>query len=103
MMRWLQHDPTTREQHLPLLLQHVRLPLLPPKFLIQVVAANRLIRGNEFCRDLIDEAKDYLLLPQERARMQGTRTKPRRPFTPSETLFVVGGWCSGDGEKIEIV
>ncbi|VDD82029.1 unnamed protein product [Mesocestoides corti] len=96
VMRWLQHDLTSRQKHLPLLLQHVRLPLLTPKFLVDVVGASALVRSNEFCRDLIDEAKNYLLLPQERSRMQGPRTRPRKPVAFGEALFAVGGWCSGD-------
>nr|UZC49391.1 kelch-like protein [Carassius auratus]UZH44906.1 kelch-like protein [Carassius gibelio]WEX30196.1 Kelch-like protein 20b-A [Carassius auratus]WEX30294.1 Kelch-like protein 20b-A [Carassius gibelio] len=48
------------------------------------------------CRDLVDEAKNYLLLPQERPLMQGPRTRPRKPIRCGEVLFAVGGWCSGD-------
>lgn len=42
-----------------------------------------------FCcfRDLVDEAKNYLLLPQERPLMQGPRTRPRKPIRCGEVLF----------------
>nr|VZH91272.1 unnamed protein product [Spirometra erinaceieuropaei] len=95
-MRWILYDLSTRLPHLPMLLQHVRLPLLSPKFLVGVVGANSLIRSSECCRDLVDEAKNYLLLPQERPKMQGPRTRPRKPASCGEALFAVGGWCSGD-------
>lgn len=72
------------------ILQHVRLPLLSPKFLVGVVGSEPLIRSSEQCRDLLDEAKNYLLLPQERSLMQGPRTRPRRPIT-RDALFAVGG------------
>lgn len=39
------------------------------------------------CRDLVDEAKNYLLLPQERPQMQGPRTRPRKPIRCGEVLF----------------
>lgn len=39
------------------------------------------------CRDLVDEAKNYLLLPQERPLMQGPRTRPRKPIRCGEVLF----------------
>lgn len=45
--------------------------------------------NNTFCpyRDLVDEAKNYLLLPQERPLMQGPRTRPRKPIRCGEVLF----------------
>lgn len=35
----------------------------------------------------MDEAKNYLLLPQERPLMQGPRTRPRKPIRCGEVLF----------------
>lgn len=43
-----------------------------------------------YFRDLVDEAKNYLLLPQERPLMQGPRTRPRKPIRCGEVLFA--GW-----------
>jgi len=68
-------------------LQHVRLPLLGPKFLVGTVGSELLVRSDEACRDLVDEAKNYLLLPQERPLMQGPRTRPRKPMRRGEVLF----------------
>ena len=63
---------------------------------VGTVGADLLIKSDETCRDLVDEAKNYLLLPQERPHMQGPRTRPRKPIRKGEVLFAVGGWCSGD-------
>ncbi|TRY63322.1 hypothetical protein TCAL_02595 [Tigriopus californicus] len=96
IMTWVKYNIVERRQHLPVILQHVRLPLLSPKFLVGTVGADVLIKSDEACRDLVDEAKNYLLLPQERPHMQGPRTRPRKPTRRGEVLFAVGGWCSGD-------
>ncbi|XP_013782627.1 kelch-like protein diablo isoform X2 [Limulus polyphemus] len=96
VMSWVKYSITERRQHLPQVLQHVRLPLLSPKFLVGTVGSDLLIKSDEACRDLVDEAKNYLLLPQERPLMQGPRTRPRKPVQRGEVLFAVGGWCSGD-------
>lgn len=69
------------------MLQHVRLPLTSAKFLVGTVGADLLIKSDEACRDLLDEAKNYLLLPQERPLMQGPRTRPRKPIKCGEVLF----------------
>ncbi|XP_055703551.1 kelch-like protein diablo [Phlebotomus papatasi] len=96
VMAWLKYNVSDRRQHLAQVLQHVRLPLLSPKFLVGTVGSDLLVRSDEACRDLVDEAKNYLLLPQERPLMQGPRTRPRKPTRRGEVLFAVGGWCSGD-------
>lgn len=51
------------------------------------VGADMLIKSDDACRDLVDEAKNYLLLPQERPHMQGPRTRPRKPIRRGEVLF----------------
>lgn len=96
VMSWVKYNVSERRQHLSQVLQHVRLPLLSPKFLVGTVGSDLLVRSDECCRDLVDEAKNYLLLPQERPLMQGPRTRPRKPTRRGEVLFAVGGWCSGD-------
>jgi len=68
-------------------LQHVRLPLMSPKFLVGTVGSDLLIKSDDACRDLVDEAKNYLLLPQERPLMQGPRTRARKPIRCGEVLF----------------
>ena len=57
------------------------------RFLVNNVSSDPLIRSDQTCRDLVDEAKDYLLLPQERLNMQGPRTRPRKPIKSAEVLF----------------
>lgn len=80
------------------------------------VGMEPLIRACDTCRDLVDEAKDFLLLPERRSSMAGEglvensyctltcskasyagpRVCPRRRMRGGETLVVVGGWCNGD-------
>jgi len=96
VMNWIKYNMSERRGHLAHVLQHVRMPLLSPKFLVGTVGSDILIKSDEACRDLVDEAKNYLLLPQERPLMQGPRTRPRKPIRKGEVLFAVGGWCSGD-------
>lgn len=96
VMCWVKFNISDRRHLLSQILQHVRMPLLNPKFLVGTVGSDLLIKSDEACRDLVDEAKNYLLLPQERLLMQGPRTRPRKPTKRGEVLFAVGGWCSGD-------
>lgn len=96
VMKWVRHDVDIRKRHLATVLEHVRLPLVERNYLVSKIGAEPLIRQIEACRDLVDEAKDYLLLPEQRAKLSGPRTRPRKPMKSNETLFAVGGWCNGD-------
>lgn len=87
VMAWVKFNVAERRPFLSQVLQHVRLPLLNPKYLVGTVGSDLLIKSDESCRDLVDEAKNYLLLPQERPLMQGPRTKPRKPIRRGEVLF----------------
>lgn len=96
IMQWVKANVQERRQHLSHVLQHVRLSQLTAKFLVGTVSSDILIKNDEPCRDLVDEAKNYLLLPQERSLMVGPRFRPRKPVRRGEVLFAAGGWCSGD-------
>lgn len=96
VMNWIKYDLDERKQYLAQLMSNVRLPLLDTKFLVTKVGCDPLVRQDQTCRDLIDEAKDYHLLPQERSLVHATRIRPRKPVITGEVLFAVGGWCSGD-------
>ena len=96
VMKWVKYDIEDRQKHLADVVKHVRLPLLERSYLVSRVGMEPLIRHNEDCRDLVDEAKNYLLLPEQRAQLEGPRTRPRQPMRCNEVLFAVGGWCSGD-------
>ena len=95
-MKWISYRAEERKHFLTDLLKHVRLPLVSPSFLVNVVGINTLIKSLEECRDLVDEAKNYLLLPDMRAKLDGPRTRPRNPILYGEMIYSVGGWCSGD-------
>ncbi|GMT27521.1 hypothetical protein PFISCL1PPCAC_18818, partial [Pristionchus fissidentatus] len=95
-IQWVKHDMKHRKRDLHQVLSHVRLPLCPAKFIVSTVSDDPLVRQDPACRDLVDEAKNYLLLPLERSKMQGPRTRARKPLKYGEVLYAVGGWCSGD-------
>ncbi len=73
-MLWIEYDVAEREQWLANLLACVRLPLLKPQYLTDKVASNELIRGSLRCRDLVDEAKDYHLMPERRPLLHTFRS-----------------------------
>ena len=86
---WLAHNPDERKYTLSLVLCKVRLPLLSPNFLTQNVEANQYIKKSLDCRDLIDEAKNYHLMPDKFRHTTEEKYKPRKSTVG--LLFAIGG------------
>lgn len=95
-IRWVKQDEL-RQECFPQLLAAVRLPLLSPHYLADRVATEELIRSSHECRDLLDEAKDYHLMPERRLLLQSFRTRPRCVSYIRGHIYAVGGLTkSGD-------
>merc|ERR1719500_1089199 len=91
VMRWIKQDVEDRSSHLPSLLVRVRLPLLTPQFLADKVAAEELIQSSHQCRDLLDEARDYHLMPERRPLLKSFKFKPRCCKDLVGVIYAVGG------------
>uniref|UniRef100_A0A8C2EG77 Zmp:0000000619 n=1 Tax=Cyprinus carpio TaxID=7962 RepID=A0A8C2EG77_CYPCA len=78
-------------QHVSELLAVVRLPFIHPSYLLNVVDNEELIKSSEACRDLVNEAKRYHMLPHARQEMQTPRTRPRLSAGVAEVIVLVGG------------
>ncbi|XP_056680756.1 kelch-like protein 29 isoform X1 [Monodelphis domestica] len=91
VIRWIRKDPATRAQHAAELLAVVRLPFIHPSYLLNVVDNEELIKSSEACRDLVNEAKRYHMLPHARQEMQTPRTRPRLSAGVAEVIVLVGG------------
>lgn len=97
VIQWVKYDVSKRESEMPKLLTQVRLPLLTPQYLTDFVATESLIRGSHACRDLLDEAKDYHLMPERRPLLQSFRTRVRCCSDSAGVIYAVGGLTkSGD-------
>uniref|UniRef100_A0A1A8GP30 Kelch-like 29 n=1 Tax=Nothobranchius korthausae TaxID=1143690 RepID=A0A1A8GP30_9TELE len=91
VIKWIKQDPGSRVQNLSELLAVVRLPFIHPSYLLNVVDNEELIKSSEACRDLVNEAKRYHMLPHARQEMQTPRTRPRLSAGVAEVIVLVGG------------
>ena len=102
VLSWVKKDCDTRKDLLPKLLCHVRLTLLSPQYLSDRILSEEIIRENIECRDLIDEAKDYMLMPERRKLFKSEKTLPRRCSEAAGLIYIVGGLTSS-GESLSTV
>uniref|UniRef100_A0A8D0ACV1 Kelch-like family member 5 n=1 Tax=Sander lucioperca TaxID=283035 RepID=A0A8D0ACV1_SANLU len=94
LLTWVLHDTDTRQHHLPLLLAHIRLPLLQTQFLADL-ESNPLLRDSMECQRLLMEGMKYQLLPQRQPQLQSPRTRPRKATVGA--MFAVGGMDATKG------
>ncbi len=86
---WLLHAPEERKESLATLLRSVRLSLLSTSFLTQQVESSPYVRRSLECRDLLDEAKNYHLMPEKFVKSSYERFQPRKSTVG--LLFAIGG------------
>ncbi|NXG75700.1 KLH18 protein, partial [Baryphthengus martii] len=101
-LAWIRYDREQREPFLPELLSKIRLPLCRPQFLTDRVQQDDLIRCCHKCRDLVDEAKDYHLMPERRPHLPAFKTRPRCCTSIAGLIYAVGGLNSA-GDSLNVV
>ncbi|NXS25896.1 KLH18 protein, partial [Pomatostomus ruficeps] len=101
-LAWIRYDRDQREPFLPELLSKIRLPLCRPQFLTDRVQQDDLVRCCHKCRDLVDEAKDYHLMPERRPHLPAFKTRPRCCTSIAGLIYAVGGLNSA-GDSLNVV
>ncbi len=95
VLAWVRHDEESRRCHLPVLMEHVRLPLLSREYIFQRVDGEALFESQPRCKDFIIEALKYHLAsgdPAKLAYFNGSdRTKPRQPIGLPKVMLAIGG------------
>lgn len=90
---WMEHNLESRKQHLAKLLSAVRLPLVSPYYLHDVVERNTIVNDTPACRLLVDEAKAYHMMPDRRTELHTVRCRPRRC---AGEMIIMGVICWSD-------
>ncbi|KAM9745214.1 kelch-like protein 24 isoform 1-T1 [Menidia menidia] len=90
VMMWLNKCPS-RKQSFEKVLEHIRLPLISPYYLHDVIESLDVVRESQCCQMLISKAKDYLLLKDRRGELYCPRARPRRSTGTAEVIVTVGG------------
>ncbi|KHJ83914.1 BTB And Kelch, partial [Oesophagostomum dentatum] len=88
-LRWVDHDPENRKAFMARILKCVRLLALNSSFLAKVVGRHPLVRGDQKSRDLVDEVKDYHLVPPEERTLLHPSRSDQRSCNNLPCLFFV--------------
>nr|XP_033787765.1 kelch-like protein 18 isoform X3 [Geotrypetes seraphini] len=107
VLAWVRYDREQREACVPEMLAKIRLPLCRPQFLADRVQQDDLVRSCHKCRDLVDEAKDYHLMPERRPHLPAFKTRPRCCTSIAGLIYAVGGLNSAAnfyaGDSLNVV
>ncbi|KAM6368932.1 kelch-like protein 10 [Pluvialis apricaria] len=96
ILKWIDHAPQDRRQHIAVLLGKVRLALMQAEYFINNVKTHHYVKDNEECRVLIINT----LTEMYNLNMYGPSSSDfthqlMRPRLPYAVLFAIGGWSGG--------
>ena len=91
LINWVRQDLPNKKQLFSDLIQLIRLPLVSPYFLVDVVEKDELVQASPSCRELLLEAQHFHMLPERRTQLNNIRTKPRNYERFNEMLIAIGG------------
>lgn len=94
VLTWINHDPNNRFEHVPEVMNNLRLPLIPRNQLMQCLGCEFEELQKHGCQALIEEINNYQLHPEKRCFIQTPRTRPRHN-TPKK-LCIAGGLSGFD-------
>ena len=99
VMKWIKNDETNRSCYLTQLLAEIRLPMLSLEYLCENVQSQEMIRSNLECRDLVDDALKYKIVPKRRCLLSNINSKSRGVGL----IYSVGGFHDGTAlDTVEI-
>ncbi|XP_014814637.1 PREDICTED: kelch-like protein 10 [Calidris pugnax] len=92
ILKWIDHSPWNRRQHIGVLLGKVRLALMDVEYFMKNVKMHDYVRDNEDCKGLIRNALTEMYNLDMQSPSSSELTRPRLPST---ILFAIGGWSGG--------
>ncbi|CAG0881263.1 unnamed protein product, partial [Cyprideis torosa] len=90
VLAWIQYDDK-RKEAMEQLLPSVRLPLLSPYYLYEIVSNHSTVKISRACKALVEEAKRYHVLPYYRGELDARRISCRWWSNNLEMVVVIGG------------
>ncbi|KAL9924242.1 kelch-like protein 10 [Glossina fuscipes] len=96
-IKWIDHDPDNRKQHVAQLMQGVRLGLMTPKCFMEEVKEHPYVLECEEAKPLIVETFKFMYDLDIMNPASGELTTPplAMPRLPHEVIFAIGGWSGG--------
>ncbi|KAG7204994.1 hypothetical protein KM043_005379 [Ampulex compressa] len=94
VLKWINHEPESRKDHIVDLMKNIRLGLLDTQFFLEKVKDHSYVTDNEACRPIIIETLKFLYDLEIIIEKDGEVPTPEiaRPRIPHEILFAIGGW-----------
>ncbi|XP_015117543.1 kelch-like protein 10 [Diachasma alloeum] len=94
VIKWIDHKPEERRQHIVELMKTIRLGLLDTQYFLERVKEHHYVAGVETCRPIIIETLTFLYDLEMITQKDGELATPEiaRPRVPHEILFTIGGW-----------
>ena len=93
VLKWYKYDTTQRKEDVLILLQSIRMPLVPWDQLNEKFESNELLSIHPECATMVINARNYQLHPEVVAdyNLEDVQYVPRRSVNQSSSIYVIGG------------
>ena len=91
VMQWVRHNSYEGERNLSKIFQYIRIPLMSPLYIAENIEKDELIKRNQECLEMVQEAKNYNP-SSDRIQYDSLKTRPRKFMGVVWGIVVVGGW-----------
>ncbi|ESP04945.1 hypothetical protein LOTGIDRAFT_109572 [Lottia gigantea] len=88
---WVEYDLENREKDLKNIFTHLRLSLVKSEYIVDVLEKRDFIKKNADCVKIIDEAKNFQLLPSRRHDFSSVYKLYRKTSTKEDVLVLISG------------
>lgn len=102
IFKWIEYDKINRESKFENLAGHIRFALMDLPKLVLLPRSVDSIYNSQICRDLVDDAKNFVLLrdnPEFRHSPTDRRFEVRTPIRKQQRIYAIGGWTSNASDQ----
>ncbi|XP_072558457.1 kelch-like protein 10 [Paramormyrops kingsleyae] len=92
ILRWIKHEPVSREAHISVLLPKVRMARMDPEYFMKIVKNNDLVKTNAACRPIVNDVLKVMYDLDVESPSSDFDNPLIRSRLPSDILLAVGGW-----------
>ncbi|XP_048840212.1 kelch-like protein 10 isoform X1 [Brienomyrus brachyistius] len=101
ILRWIEHEPATREAHISALLPKVRMARMDVEYFLTTIKNNPIVKANGECKTIVSEVLKILYDLDNENQNSDLENPLICPRLPSDIILAIGGWDNSATNSID--